>query len=69
MPRRREVQRREILPDPKFSSQDVSKFINVLMSSGKKSVAEQIMYGALDHILKKTGKDSKIGRASCRERV
>ena len=58
MPRRREVQRRESLPDPKFSSQDVSKFINVLMSSGKKSVAEQIMYGALDHILKKTGKDS-----------
>jgi len=58
MPRRREVQRREILPDPKFSSQDVSKFINVLMSSGKKSVAESIMYGALEHIHKKTGKDA-----------
>jgi len=58
MPRRREVQRREILPDPKFASQDVSKFINVLMSSGKKSVAESIMYGALEHINKKTGKDA-----------
>jgi small subunit ribosomal protein S7 len=58
MPRRREVQRREILPDPKLGSQDVSKFINVLMSSGKKSVAESIMYRALDQIAKKTGKDA-----------
>ena len=57
MPRRREVAKREILPDPKFTSQDVSKFINVLMTSGKKSVAERIMYGALAQISKKTGKD------------
>ena len=57
MPRRREVAKREILPDPKFTSQDVSKFINVLMTSGKKSVAERIMYGALTQISKKTGKD------------
>jgi small subunit ribosomal protein S7 len=58
MPRRREVDKREILPDPKFGSQDVSKFINTLMSAGKKSVAERIMYGALDTVGKKTGKDA-----------
>ena len=58
MPRRREVAKREILPDPKFSSQDVSKFVNVLMTGGKKSVAERIMYGALSQIGKKTGKDA-----------
>ena len=57
MPRRHEVAKRDILPDPKYTSQDVSKFINVLMTSGKKSVAERIMYGALAPISKKTGKD------------
>lgn len=57
MPRRREVPKREILPDPKFGSQDVSKFINVIMHSGKKSVAERIVYGAFDHISSKVGKD------------
>lgn len=57
MPRRREVPKREVLPDPKFGSQDVSKFINVIMQSGKKSVAERILYGAFDHISGKTGKD------------
>ena len=39
MPRRREVPKREVLPDPKFSSEDVAKFMNVVMYSGKKSVA------------------------------
>jgi small subunit ribosomal protein S7 len=57
MPRRREVPKREVLPDPKFSSGDVSKFINVLMSSGKKSVAERIMYSALEQIGRKGGRD------------
>ena len=57
MPRRREVPKREILPDPKFGSQDVSKFINAIMQSGKKSVAERIVYGAFDHITTKSGKD------------
>ncbi|MCL6556806.1 MAG: 30S ribosomal protein S7 [Burkholderiales bacterium] len=57
MPRRREVPKREILPDPKFGNAEVSKFINVLMIGGKKSVAERIMYGALEQIAKKTGKD------------
>ena len=58
MPRRREVPKREILPDPKFNNQDLSKFVNVLMTSGKKSVAERILYGALEQIGKKTGKDA-----------
>ncbi len=58
MPRRREVPKREVLPDPKFGSQDVSKFVNVLMTAGKKSVAEQILYRALDQIEKKSGKNA-----------
>jgi small subunit ribosomal protein S7 len=57
MPRRREIPKREILPDPKYASQDVSKFINVLMTGGKKSVAERIIYGALDSIRKKSNKE------------
>lgn len=48
MPRRREVPKREILPDPKHHSELLAKFINVLMVSGKKSTAEKIVYGALE---------------------
>lgn len=47
MPRRREISKREILPDPKYHSELLAKFINVLMLSGKKSTAEKIAYGAL----------------------
>ena len=50
MPRRREVPKRTILPDPKFGAQTVAKFINVMMLDGKKSIAERIIYGALDII-------------------
>ena len=57
MPRRREIPKREVLPDPKYTSQDVSKFINVLMTGGKKSVAERIIYGALDQLRKKSNKE------------
>ena len=57
MPRRREIPKREILPDPKYASQDVSKFINVLMTGGKKSVTERIIYGALESIKKKSNKE------------
>jgi small subunit ribosomal protein S7 len=56
MPRRREVPKRVILADPKFGNVEVSKFINVVMTDGKKSVAERIVYGALDALQKK-GKD------------
>ena len=48
MPRRRVAAKREVLPDPKFKSQILAKFINHVMESGKKSVAERIVYGALD---------------------
>ena len=57
MPRRREVPKREILPDPKFGSVELAKFMNVVMLSGKKAVAERIVYGALDQIQAKSGKD------------
>ena len=57
MPRRREVPKREILPDPKFASVDLAKFMNVLMTRGKKSIAEHIVYGALEIIKSKSGKD------------
>jgi small subunit ribosomal protein S7 len=58
MPRRREVPKREILPDPKFGSVDLAKFMNVIMLAGKKAVAERIVYGALEQISTKTGKDA-----------
>ena len=57
MPRRREVPKREILPDPKFGSVDLAKFMNVVMLSGKKAVAERIVYGALEQIAAKTDKE------------
>ncbi|NOL50054.1 30S ribosomal protein S7 [Pelistega europaea] len=57
MPRRREVPKREILPDPKFGSVELAKFMNVVMLSGKKAVAERIVYGALEQIAAKTGKE------------
>jgi small subunit ribosomal protein S7 len=57
MPRRREIPKREILPDPKFGNQEVAKFVNVLMTRGKKSVAERILYGAFESIKTKSGKD------------
>ena len=57
MPRRREVPKREILPDPKFGSVDLSKFMNVIMEGGKKAIAERIIYGALEQIETKAGKD------------
>ncbi len=57
MPRRREVPKRDILPDPKYGNVDVSKFVNTIMKSGKKSVAERIVYGAFDQVVSKSGKD------------
>ncbi|MDJ0828499.1 MAG: 30S ribosomal protein S7 [Desulfobacterales bacterium] len=54
MPRRREIQQRDIIPDPKYKNRLVSKFINNIMCDGKKSVAESILYGALNIIEDKT---------------
>ncbi len=56
MPRRRVVAKRDIIPDPKFGSQTLAKFINHVMVNGKKSTAESIVYGALDRIAER-GRD------------
>lgn len=55
MSRRRVSQHRAIVPDPRFGSETLARFVNMLMLSGKKSVAEKVVYGALDHIQTKTG--------------
>ena len=57
MPRRRVVAKRDVLPDPKFHNKVLAKFINHVMISGKKAVAERIVYGALDKIQERSGKD------------
>lgn len=57
MPRRRRAEERQILPDPKFNSIVLSKFINCVLRCGKKSIAEQIVYGAMSQIGDKTKKD------------
>jgi len=57
MPRRRFVAKRELLPDPVYNSQLVSRFINCVMARGKKSVAERIFYGAMEQIQARTSDD------------
>lgn len=58
MARRRKADKRTLIPDPKHNSELVTRVINALMQRGKKTVAERIVYGALDDISEKTGKDS-----------
>ncbi len=60
MPRRREVPKREVLPDPKFGEVMLTQFVNVLMRDGKKSTAEQIVYDTLDVIEGKTGGEDPV---------
>ncbi|MFP3014235.1 MAG: 30S ribosomal protein S7 [Arsenophonus sp.] len=57
MPRRRVISHRKILPDPKFGSELLAKFINILMIDGKKSIAETIVYSAIEVLSKRSGKD------------
>jgi small subunit ribosomal protein S7 len=57
MSRRKQADKRTILPDPKFGSERLAKFVNMVMKSGKKAVAERIVYGALDQIGGKKGSD------------
>jgi len=57
MPRRRVAEKREILPDPKYNSKLVSKFINIMMADGKKSTSERTCYGAFEIIKEKSGND------------
>ena len=81
MSRRNRAPKRTVLPDPKFGNEQLTKFVNVIMKDGKKSVAEKIVYGALDVVEAKGNNEpletlfsaldniGQIGRASCRERV
>ena len=57
MPRRRAAEKREVLPDAKFGDMVLTKFINCLMLQGKRSIAEKIVYGALDTIAQRTGQE------------
>ncbi|MEX1238054.1 MAG: 30S ribosomal protein S7, partial [Pseudomonadales bacterium] len=57
MPRRRVPEKRQILPDPKYGNAVLAKFMNHVMVSGKKAVAESIVYGALDRIKERNGGD------------
>jgi small subunit ribosomal protein S7 len=57
VPRRRKIQKRQVLPDPKYKSILVTKFISNLMRKGKKSVAESILYNAIDSIEERTGQN------------
>ncbi|CRK85921.1 30S ribosomal protein S7 [Candidatus Providencia siddallii] len=57
MPRRRIISQRKILPDPKFNSELLAKFINILMINGKKSIAEAIVYNALEKLSQRSNKD------------
>ena len=59
MPRRREVPKRDILPDPKYKDRTIAKFINIMMRCGKKSIAEKILYDALE-IIKERGKGDPV---------
>ena len=60
MARRRSAEKREVLPDPKFGNVQLSKFINVVMTRGKKSIAEKIVYGAIDIVDKKASANDDL---------
>jgi small subunit ribosomal protein S7 len=60
MPRKGEVRRREVLPDPKFHDRMVTKFMNTIMGRGKKSLAERVVYGAFD-LMQERSKDDPLG--------
>jgi len=60
MSRRNQAPRRNVLPDPKYGNEMLAKFVNMVMKSGKKSVAERIVYGALDRIAERSGNDSEF---------
>ncbi|MDR9433759.1 MAG: 30S ribosomal protein S7 [Spiribacter sp.] len=57
MPRRREVPKRKVLADPKYGSEMLTRFVNMIMRDGKRAVAEKIVYGALDRITEKGSND------------
>ncbi|WP_306536140.1 30S ribosomal protein S7 [Geobacter sp.] len=69
MPRRREIAKRVILPDPKFNDRVVAKLINVIMHGGKKSTAERALYGALDVVSQKTGEEAVKVLKKCLDNI
>lgn len=69
MPRRREVPKRVILPDPKYNDKTVAKLINILMVGGKKSVAESILYHALAIVADKTGEEAVKALKKCLDNI
>lgn len=69
MPRRRVVAKREVLPDPKYGNVTLAKFMNMVMVSGKKSVAERIVYGALTIVADKTKQDALEVFADALEKI
>lgn len=58
--RRRRAERRDVIPDPKYNSKLVSRFINCIMVKGKRSIAERIMYNALDIVVQKSGNNNAL---------
>ncbi|MBT1076307.1 30S ribosomal protein S7 [Geobacter grbiciae] len=69
MPRRREVAKRVILPDPKFNDRVVAKLVNVIMVGGKKSTAERALYGALGVVSQKTGEEAVKVLKKCLDNI
>jgi len=69
MPRRREVAKRIILPDPKYNDRVVAKLINVIMLDGKKSTAERALYGALDLVGQRAGEESLKVLKKCLDNI
>jgi len=69
MPRRRVVAKRDVLPDPKFGDVTLAKFMNMVMVSGKKAVAERIVYGALDIVTEKLNADPLEAFAEALEKI
>ena len=61
MARRRSAEKRSLIPDPRYNSELVARLINYLMRKGKKSTAERIVYGVLDHIKKTMGENCLLG--------
>jgi len=69
MPRKGEVKRREVLSDPKYHDRLVAKFVNSMMSDGKKSTAERILYGALDQVAERAKEDALTVFKRCLDQV
>ena len=66
MPRRGNVPKRDVLPDPLYNSKLVTKLVNSIMLDGKKGVSQKVVYGAFDIVREKTGREPRLWKTSCR---